>query len=63
MIERNKLIQEAVTNIVIPEYPDLRLSVSFGGVCNVHPIREAIRQADERMYQNKNKTKFEEKRK
>lgn len=63
LIERNKLIQEAVTNIVIPEYSDLGLSVSIGGVCNVHPIREAIRQADQRMYQNKNKAEFEEKRK
>ena len=52
---KNARIREAVKQIVIPEYPDLKLSVSIGGVCGVHPIKEAIRQADEQMYRNKKK--------
>ena len=46
-------IQEAVRKIVLPEHPELELSVSIGGVCGVHPIDEAIRQADALMYENK----------
>ncbi len=57
--KKNKKIRDAVENIVIPEYPDLHLSVSIGGVCNVHPIKEAIRQADERMYRDKKKQEAE----
>lgn len=53
MAEKNKRIKEAVANIVFTEYPTLHLSVSIGGVCGVHPIMEAIRQADKRMYENK----------
>lgn len=53
MAEKNKRIKEAVANIVFAEYPTLHLSVSIGGVCGVHPIMEAIRQADKRMYENK----------
>ena len=46
-------IQEAVRKTVIPGRPELNLSVSIGGVCGVHPIEEAIRQADALMYENK----------
>ena len=53
MAEKNKRIKAAVANIVFTEYPTLHLSVSIGGVCGVHPIMEAIRQADKRMYENK----------
>lgn len=52
---KNARIRETVKQIVIPEYPGLKLSVSIGGVCGVHPIKEAIRQADEQMYRNKKK--------
>ena len=48
-------IQKAVSRITMPECPDLHLSVSFGGVTGVHPIGEAIRQADCLMYENKEK--------
>ena len=50
---KNAEIQKAVENIVIPGYPDLHLSVSIGGVCGVHPLEEAVRQADKLMYENK----------
>ena len=53
MAEKNKKIKEAVESIVLTEYPGLHLSVSIGGVCGVHPITEAIRQADQLMYENK----------
>ena len=50
---KKKQIQEAVRKIQMPEYPEITLSVSIGGVCGVHPISEAIRQADQLMYVNK----------
>lgn len=53
MEEKNIRIKKAVEDIVITEYPDLHLSVSIGGVCGVHPIREAIHRADRLMYENK----------
>ena len=40
---------------MIPECPDLHLSISMGGIRGVHPISEAIRQADALMYENKEK--------
>ena len=46
-------ISEAVENIRIADYPELRLSISIGGVTGVHPITEAIRQADLHMYAQK----------
>ena len=46
-------ISEAVEDIRIADYPELRLSISIGGVTGVHPITEAIRQADLRMYAQK----------
>ena len=56
VLERKKNeIQQAVKQITFPEYPDLHLSISFGGVSGVHPIAEAIRQADCLMYDNKEK--------
>ena len=46
-------VQDAVQAARVPSHPELRLSVSIGGVCNVQPLTEAIRQADVRMYRNK----------
>ena len=46
-------VQDAVQAARVPSHPELRLSVSIGGVCNVQPLTEAIRQADARMYCNK----------
>ena len=46
-------ISAAVENIRIADYPELRLSISIGGVTGVHPITESIRQADLRMYAQK----------
>ena len=46
-------VQNAVRAARVPSHPELRLSVSIGGVCNVQPLTEAIRQADARMYCNK----------
>ena len=39
----------------LPGLEDIRLSVSIGGVSGVHPLAEAIRQADYLMYENKEK--------
>ena len=46
-------VQNDVQAARVPSHPELRLSVSIGGVCNVQPLTEAIRQADARMYCNK----------
>ena len=51
--KKSEEIQAAVRRIVIPEYPELHLSVSIGGVCGVHPLADAIRAADLRMYEDK----------
>lgn len=53
MLKKNEKIKKAVENIVFTEYPDLHVTVSIGGVCGVHPIMEAIHQADKLMYENK----------
>ena len=56
VLERKKTeIQDAVKHIALPEYPELHLSVSFGGVSGVHPLGEAVRQADCLMYEDKEK--------
>lgn len=46
-------VREAAASARVEGYPELELSASVGGVCGVHPLTEAIRQADEKMYQNK----------
>ena len=46
-------VQNAVQTARVPGHPELQLSVSIGGVCDVQPLTEAIRQADARMYSNK----------
>ena len=52
---KEEQIQAAVSKIVMPEYPDVRLSVSIGGVSRVRPLEEAIRQADHLMYSDKSR--------
>ena len=46
-------VQDAVRAVRMPSHPEIRLSVSIGAVCDVQPLTEAIRQADARMYSNK----------
>lgn len=55
MEAKNVQIQKAVEDIKLAECPGLNLSVSIGGVCGVHPITEAIFEADRLMYKNKSK--------
>ena len=50
-------IREAVRSASLQSHPEIRLSVSVGGVYGVEPLYEAIRLADGRMYQNKAKRK------
>ena len=52
-LAKKKQIQQAVRSIRMSEFADIRLSVSVGGVCGVHPITEAIRKADYLMYLDK----------
>lgn len=53
--ERLKQLRRAVQKTKLPDYPEVKLDVSLGGVYRVHPLSEAIRQADLRMYENKAK--------
>ena len=46
-------IQEAVRRAPLPEHPEVRLSISIGGAYRVRPLKEAVRQADLKMYENK----------
>ena len=46
-------VREAAASARVEGYPELELSASVGGVCGVHPLTEAMRQADAKMYQNK----------
>ena len=46
-------VKDAVQAARVSSHPEIRLSVSIGGVCNVQPLTEAIRQADAQMYCNK----------
>ena len=48
-------IQEAVRRAPLPEHPEVRLSISIGGAYRVRPLKEAVRQADLRMYENKSR--------
>lgn len=52
---RLKQLRRAVQKTKLPDYPEVKLDVSLGGVYRVHPLSEAIRQADLRMYENKAK--------
>ena len=52
-LAKKKQIQQAVRGVRMSEFADIRLSVSVGGVCGVHPITEAIRKADYLMYLDK----------
>lgn len=53
--ERLEQLRRAVQETKLPDYPEVKLDVSLGGVYRVHPLSEAIRQADLRMYENKAK--------
>ena len=46
-------VQSAVHNARVQSHPEIELSVSIGGVSDVQPLTEAIRQADARMYRDK----------
>ncbi len=46
-------VWNAAASATVEDYPELKLSASVGGVCGVHPLHEAIRQADANMYRNK----------
>ena len=48
-----RYIQNAVSHAVVDDYPDIHLSISIGGVFRVKPLMEAVRQADQLMYQDK----------
>ena len=48
-----RYIQDVVSRLAVDSYPDIRLSVSIGGVHRVEPLTEAIRQADQLMYRDK----------
>ncbi|RHS93790.1 diguanylate cyclase domain-containing protein [Erysipelatoclostridium sp. AM42-17] len=54
--ERLNIILNTVKNETINDYPDIHLSVTIGGVHGVHHVSDALKQADDLMYQGKDKT-------
>lgn len=50
-------IQTAIRDIQIPDYPEVKLDISYGCSYQVYPLGEAIRQADFKMYQMKSAKK------
>ena len=48
-------ISDAVRAVRLTQVPNIQLSISVGGARGIHPIGEAIRVADERMYRIKAK--------
>ncbi|WP_371818037.1 diguanylate cyclase domain-containing protein [Pseudoflavonifractor sp. MSJ-37] len=51
--ERMGTIKQKVSQLVLPDYPALRLSISIGGAYQIWPLAEAIKQADRQMYEDK----------
>ena len=51
--QRLTQLREAVHRIVLADAPELRLDISIGGAYRVSPLAEAIRQADQKMYEQK----------
>ena len=51
--KRLKQIKKAVHETELPENPEVPLEISIGGVYGVRPLSEAIRQADQKMYEDK----------
>lgn len=51
--ERIEQIRQVVAETKVENHPDLKLSVSIGGVHRVFPMSEAICQADRLMYEEK----------
>lgn len=52
-VQRLKNIQTNVSHLYMDEHPDLQLSISVGGAYKITPIMEAIRRADQAMYEDK----------
>lgn len=50
---RLKQISKAISGKTVSGHPEIQLGVSIGGVYHVHPLAEAIRQADMKMYEKK----------
>lgn len=48
-----KHIQDKVSRILIPEYPEIHLSISIGGAYRAPTLMDAVRQADQAMYRDK----------
>ena len=48
-----KHIQDKVSHILIPEYPEIHLSISIGGAYRAPTLMDAVRQADQAMYRDK----------
>ena len=52
-VRQMKHIQDKVSRILIPEYPEIHLSISIGGVYRAPTLMDAVRQADQAMYRDK----------
>ena len=52
-VRQMKHIQDKVSRILIPEYPEIHLSISIGGAYRAPTLMDAVRQADQAMYRDK----------
>lgn len=50
-------IKQRISEIKLPDYPDIKCAAAIGGVYGIHPIENALTEADRLMYLDKNASK------
>lgn len=50
-------IKQKISEIKLPDYPDIKCAAAIGGVYGIHPIENALTEADRLMYLDKNASK------
>ena len=50
-------IKQRISEIKLPDYPDIKCAAAIGGVCGIQPIENALTEADRLMYLDKNASK------
>ena len=50
-------IKQRISEIKLPDYPDIKCAAAIGGVYGIQPIENALTEADRLMYLDKNASK------
>ena len=50
-------IKQKISEIKLPDYPDIKCAAAIGGVYGIQPIENALTEADRLMYLDKNASK------